>query len=254
MRTRLVVAGLSLFVVTGVLVAQAPRRHNPLIELLQAKTPVFGLYAPAPPRAPRGGGAAAATPAAPVVPVVQKTQAELAKDAMAYAHSDFIFTGSMERGIAGLPAWTEFVTALGDHGLVERTPGVRLTHAIVAKTPKITDDPAKMTAEWSAILNSGVNTLMFVGVESAAEVQRGLTAMRFAANGGTRPDAVGTAPKVWGLTEADYKAKADLWPLNPAGELLNWTIVESKEGIAKVREIAAVKGIGVLWPGAGTLR
>ena len=31
-------------------------------------------------------------------------------------------------------------------------------------------------------------------------------------------------------------------------------IVESKAGLAKVREIAAVKGIGVLWPGAGTLR
>jgi 2-keto-3-deoxy-L-rhamnonate aldolase RhmA len=30
--------------------------------------------------------------------------------------------------------------------------------------------------------------------------------------------------------------------------------VESKEGLAHVREIAAVKGIGVLWPGAGTLR
>ena len=35
---------------------------------------------------------------------------------------------------------------------------------------------------------------------------------------------------------------------------MNWTIVESKEGLAHVREIAAVKGISVLWPGAGTLR
>ena len=30
--------------------------------------------------------------------------------------------------------------------------------------------------------------------------------------------------------------------------------MESKEGLAHVREIAAVKGIGVLFPGAGTLR
>jgi 4-hydroxy-2-oxoheptanedioate aldolase len=56
------------------------------------------------------------------------------------------------------------------------------------------------------------------------------------------------------MTEREYKEKADLWPLNPRGELVNWTIVESKEGLAHVREIAAVKGIGVLWPGAGTLR
>jgi len=56
------------------------------------------------------------------------------------------------------------------------------------------------------------------------------------------------------MSEKDYKDKADLWPLNPKGELVNFTIVESKEGLAKIREIAAVKGIGVLFPGAGTLR
>ena len=79
--------------------------------------------------------------------------------------------------------------------------------------------------------------------------------MRFKSKGGTRPDDVGTAPAYWGMIGSGVQAsKADLWPLNPDGELINWTIVESKEGLAKVREIAAVKGIGVLWPGAGTLR
>jgi 4-hydroxy-2-oxoheptanedioate aldolase len=56
------------------------------------------------------------------------------------------------------------------------------------------------------------------------------------------------------MTDAQYKAKADVWPLNPNGELTNWTIVESKEGLSHIREIAAVKGVGVLFPGAGTLR
>ena len=65
---------------------------------------------------------------------------------------------------------------------------------------------------------------------------------------------MGGAPAYWGMSEAQYKQKADLWPLNPEGELINWTIVESKEGLKHVREIAQVKGIGVLWPGAGTLR
>src|SRR6185369_4369766 len=88
----------------------------------------------------------------------------------------------------------------------------------------------------------------------AAEVAAGLKAMRYKSKGGTRPESAGNAPKIWGLSEADYKKRADLWPLNKDGELVNWTIVESKEGLAHVREIAAVKGIGVLWPGAGTLR
>jgi 4-hydroxy-2-oxoheptanedioate aldolase len=77
--------------------------------------------------------------------------------------------------------------------------------------------------------------------------------MRFKSKGGTRPDAVGVAPAIWGMTEAQYKQKADVWPLNPDGELVNWTIIETKEGLKNVRQIAAVKGIGVLWPGAGTL-
>jgi len=65
---------------------------------------------------------------------------------------------------------------------------------------------------------------------------------------------VGIAPTIWSMSEQEYRQKADLWPLNPEGELINWTIVESKEGLKHVREIAQVKGIGVLWPGAGTLR
>jgi 4-hydroxy-2-oxoheptanedioate aldolase len=56
------------------------------------------------------------------------------------------------------------------------------------------------------------------------------------------------------VSEDEYRQKADLWPLDPDGELVSWVIVESREGLANVREIAAVPGIGVLWPGAGTLR
>ena len=103
-------------------------------------------------------------------------------------------------------------------------------------------------------LDLGVSNVVFVEVESAAELKAGLAAMRFKSHGGTRPEAVGNAPAYWGLSEQEYKAKADLYPLNPNGELTNWTIVESKEGLAHLREIAAVPGIGVLWPGAGTLR
>src|SRR4029453_222119 len=67
-------------------------------------------------------------------------------------------------------------------------------------------------------------------------------------------DDTGDAPATGGMSDDRYSQKADRWPLNPDGELINWTIVESKEGLKHVREIAAVKGIGVLWPGAGTLR
>lgn len=78
--------------------------------------------------------------------------------------------------------------------------------------------------------------------------------MRFRANGGTRPDDVGSAPAHWGLTEAQYKEKADVWPLNPNGELVAWVIIETREALANLDAIASEKGVSALIVGAGTLR
>ena len=181
--------------------------------------------------------------------------AELARQALAYRAADFLFNGSMEGGVdRAIGPVTDFVKATADAGALTRTPFPRFSHPLIVKTPKIAPDTATAVENIGRELNLGVSGIMFVEVESADEVRAGLSAMRFKSNGGTRPDDVGMAPSYWGMNEQEYKRKADLWPLNPDGELLNWTIVESKEGLAHVREIAAVKGIGVLWPGAGTLR
>ncbi|MGH9174481.1 MAG: aldolase/citrate lyase family protein, partial [Vicinamibacterales bacterium] len=235
---------------TGLVIAQAPStpRLNPVIELLEQKKAVFGLYAPSNRRPGRPGGpGASAAPAAPDRPA-----AELAKDAVAYKASDFVFDGSMEGGLQrALPAFTNLVKGMQAAGALSKSPR-RLTHPLIVKTPEL-DEPT-LHADIARQLDLGVSGLMLPKAESAEQVRQAIAAMRFESKGGTRPETVGTAPAFWGLSEAEYKQKADVWPLNPDGELINWTIVESKEGLAKVREIAAVKGIGVLWPGAGTLR
>jgi 4-hydroxy-2-oxoheptanedioate aldolase len=236
-------------------VGQAQRsRLNPVIGLLEQKKPVFGLYAPSNRRFPGGGPPSPGT-VTPGVELPDKTPAELAREALGFTNSDFVFDGSMEgdfdRGYAG---FAEFVKGAGQIGIFSKTPSHHLHHPLVVKAPEIAPDPAKASQQIGRQLNLGVSGVMFVSVESADEVRQGLAAMRFTSKGGTRAEDVGTAPALWGLGESEYKAKADLWPLNPDGELINWTIVESTAGLAKVREIAAVKGIGVLWPGAGTLR
>lgn len=236
--------------------AEARKHHNPVIDLLEQKQPVFGLYAPSnrrfsPPGAP--------TP----TPVPPKTPLELAKDAVAYKSTDYIFDGSMEGDYEkAFPVFAEFAKAMGQAGMValrssdtpSKKPESYLTHPLVVKMNEIAPDPAKAVERIGRQLDLGVSGVVFVGVESADEVKTGLSAMRYKSNGGTRADSVGTAPALWGMTEKEYREKADLWPLNPQGELMNWTIVESKVGLAHVREIAAVKGISVLFPGAGTLR
>jgi 4-hydroxy-2-oxoheptanedioate aldolase len=233
---------------------QSAHRFNPTVELLAAHKPVFGLYAPSNPRV--GGGRRGAPPAADAPPPPPpKSEAELAQQALSYKLADFTFDGSMEGDFdKAFPTFVEYMKGLQAGNNAQKTPFPHLALPMIVKTHNIAENPALAAERIGKQLNVGVVGIMFPGVESAAEVKAGLAAMRFKSNGGTRSDDVGDAPAAWGMSEKEYKQKADLWPLNPKGELVNWTIVESKEGLAHVREIAAVKGIGVLWPGAGTLR
>jgi 4-hydroxy-2-oxoheptanedioate aldolase len=254
MRVRTILT-LSALIVSGTLITgQGQKRLNPMIELMAARKPVFGLYAPSNRRF-GGAGAAGATgaPGAAAAPA-PKSPAELAADAMANGQTDFIFDGTMEGGMErALPAFTDFVKGMAAPGSFKKNGG-QLTHPLVVKMHEIAPDPKVAAESIGKQLNLGVSGIMFVSVESAAEAEAGIKAMRFKSKGGTRSDDVGQAPALWGMSEKEYREKADVWPLNPNGELVNWTIIESKEGLEKVREIAAVKGIGVLWPGAGTLR
>lgn len=261
MRARVLVMSAVAIAAGAMVTAQAGARFNPMVELLAAKKPVFGLYAPSNRRFGGGGpggpgvGAGAPRPAAPPADAPPpKTPAQLAKEAVDFANSDFIFDGSMEGNFeTAAPQFQELMNGMSAAGLLIKSPKPRLSKSVVVKMNEIAGNP-NAGANIARQLNMGVTGIMFVGVESAEEVKTGLAAMRFKSKGGTRPDDVGNAPAFWGMSEKDYKEKADLWPLNPNGELVNWTIVESKAGLDKVREIAAVKGIGVLWPGAGTLR
>lgn len=228
--------------------ASSQQHLNPVIQLLEQHKPVFGLYAPSNRRrgAPEGTVPELATHKAPQ---------QLVAEAIANKSSDFVFDGSMEYNFEVMfTDFAAFATALKEAGPLSRAPYTHLAYPMIAKIPLIAPDPAQARARISQQLNLGTSGVMFVGVESAAEAREGLQAMRFKSHGGTRPETLGMAPALWGLTEQEYRRKADVWPLNPEGELINWTIVESKEGLKHVREIAAVKGIGVLWPGAGTLR
>lgn len=199
---------------------------NPMIALHEQEAPVFGLY----------------------VPRADSPQ-RVAAEAMEYGQSDYVFHSSMEGGVEeALPEFQELVGAMLANGATART------HPFVVKTEKISEDP-QAAEHVHQQLAAGVSGVMFVHVESAEELRVGLDAMRFRSEGGTRPDdALGMAPDYWGLSPEEYREQADLWPLDPDGELISWVIIESLEGLENIREIAAVPGIGVLWPGAGTLR
>lgn len=71
---------------------------------------------------------------------------------------------------------------------------------------------------------------------------------------GARGDAPVAASRYWGLGLKDYYAKADVYPLNPKGELLVFLMIEDVQGIANLEEILKhVPGIGCILIGEGDL-
>ena len=71
---------------------------------------------------------------------------------------------------------------------------------------------------------------------------------------GLRGDAPGTAARFWGLTQQEYYTKADVWPLNPQGEVLCILMIESTQAIENLPDmLKSVPGIGVVLIGEGDL-
>ena len=227
--------------------AQSSRRLNPMIALHEKGLPVFGITHPAivAGRGGRGAGAAASgeTNAASVPPPPSLIDA--ARETVAYKYADFDYTNYSSANAERFMGYMAAILAAG---------GSMSSHAFLSKVPIIRTNPEAATARVIEQLNLGHAGIILQEVESPEEVRTALAAMRFRSKGGTRPDeGIGLAAAYWGVSEAQYREKADPWPLNKNGELVLWAIIESRKGIANVREIAAVPGVTVLTVGAGTL-
>jgi 4-hydroxy-2-oxoheptanedioate aldolase len=71
---------------------------------------------------------------------------------------------------------------------------------------------------------------------------------------GVRGDGPATAARYWGLSQAEYYAKADVWPLAPQGEILVGLMIESTQAISNLDDMLAnVPGIGFVLIGEGDL-
>jgi 2-keto-3-deoxy-L-rhamnonate aldolase RhmA len=244
MHARLAAAALALLAgsLSLSLDAQTTTRLNPMIALHEQNLPVFGITHP-PIVPPRGRGPNAAPAGAPPPPMPSLPDA--ARETMAYPYADFAYDNYSPATAERFRAYMDALIAAG---------GSARQHAFISKVPIIHTDPAGATARIVEQLNAGHAGVMMQEVESADEVRTALAAMRFTSKGGTRPEqGVERAAAYWKLSEAEYRAKADPWPLNKQGELVLWAIVESRKGIANIREIAAVPGLTVIVVGAGTL-
>jgi 4-hydroxy-2-oxoheptanedioate aldolase len=90
-------------------------------------------------------------------------------------------------------------------------------------------------------------------VETREQAMRAVRAMRYPAQRDSKyPEPRGLRGRenaqLWGLeSAAEYLRKADVWPLNPEGELFLMVMIESQEGVKRVNELLDVPGVNVLF-------
>lgn len=71
---------------------------------------------------------------------------------------------------------------------------------------------------------------------------------------GVRGDAPTAAARYWGVSNQEYYTKADVWPLDPDGEILAAVMIEDQLGIENLpRILKEVPGIGLVLIGEGDL-
>ena len=112
------------------------------------------------------------------------------------------------------------------------------------------------------VLDSGVYGVVWPHVSMVEEARNAVAACRyprppealFFEPAGQRGDAPAAAARYWGLTQQEYYTRADVWPLNPQGEILVAIMVEEVKAIRNLpRMLKEVPGIGVVIIGEGDL-
>src|SRR6185312_1510311 len=134
-----------------------------------------------------------------------------------------------------------------------------------AVTPMVRVPPNGVEkGQWHAkqALDIGCYGVVFPHISTVEEAYNAVAACRYprlktAPNfepAGIRGDGPGGAVRYWGLTQQDYYKKADVWPLDPNGEIFCILQIEDMRGVENLDAmLKEVKGIGAILIGEGDL-
>ncbi|MXY50089.1 MAG: hypothetical protein F4Y38_12440 [Gemmatimonadetes bacterium] len=169
----------------------------------------------------------------------------------------------MEHGLFDLPSLKAFMTGLADGG---PAPTGHLTPCIIVTLPTNGTSEAVMRANaWMVkqLLALGVHGLLLCHAETPGAVRAFVEAARYPFHTRDVGDGLevgqrgsggqGFAARSWGLPVPEYVMKADVWPLNPDGELMLGLKIENQRALANVDESLAVPGIAFAEWGPGDM-
>ncbi len=160
----------------------------------------------------------------------------------------------------------EFMRGLVDAG--ETRSGHR-TPAVICTLPTDGTDENVMRANaWmiKQVLARGVHGILLCHAETPAAVQVFVEASRYPVHsigvsdgpnglsqGRRGAGGQSMAAAIWGVTPQEYVQKADVWPLNPDGEIMLGLKIENRRALENAEASAAVPGIAFAEWGPGDM-
>lgn len=215
--------------------AEKPRRTNKCIELLEQGQPVYCTVG-------TGGYEEG------------KKLAETPYDMIGY---------DMEHSPLNIPGLREFMQGLKDGG---PTKSGHLTPTVIPVLPVGGWDEATLHANYwmcHQVLDTGAHGVYLCHAGDPGAVRTVVRSTRYPFNrigigpecpegrrgAGGEPHAAG----IWGMTVPEYIKKADLWPLNPEGELMIAIKCEDKYALTTCEKTCAVPGVALAEWGPGDM-
>ena len=211
--------------------AEEPQRINKFVQLMEAGKPAFGVFSQN--ISPRTGASVAGSGLDFVVIDLE--------------HSPYDVT-RLEGYLLGMLNKAEIMK----NGLQPRT-------IPIVRVPASGREQLQFVIK--QVLDLGAMGLVVPHVETAEQARAMVQASRFPQlkgvpdfePAGQRGVGYGWAARYWGLSGGEYAQRADLWPLDPRGELVLWVMIESELGVENCRAIAETPGIGGLFVGPSDL-
>jgi 4-hydroxy-2-oxoheptanedioate aldolase len=210
---------------------QAPAHLNPAIEKLEQGQPMIGIQTD---------------------DMSLQNCHSLARLEFDYAYVD------MEHGPLNLDGLAYCVAGMVDKATVLKKGNAQPKVALFARFPPYGRDLESNDWIVKQALDMGLMGIIFNGVDNKEQMTRLVRYMRYPQQKsskyqeppGLRGYAPGNAIFAWGISAAEYERHADVWPLNPEGDLLAIPMIETAEGLKNVDEIASVPGVGAIFIGA----
>ena len=176
--------------------------------------------------------------------------------ALATSDLDFIFI-DMEHSAFDLETLQIFLLGMSDKARVLEKGNLQMDVTPLVRIPM----NGRENLQWQVkqALDVGAFGIVFPYVETREETENAIRSMRYPQRrgdaamepAGLRGASPGIARWFWGAS--DYFDRADVWPLDPAGDLLAVIQIESKKAVDNIEAIASVPGIGAIFIGPSDL-